>query len=328
MTHTVSRSFAELLSADRGRTPLSPYQSDEEFERLWDAALARVASFPAGLVATLADFRLKGNGCGALLLRGFPVDHAVLGPTPAHFADEVERHEAWRAAEWLLAVSSVLGEVFAFQRQHNGALVQNMVPVEDDAYTQKGTGSRVFLEWHNEDPYDQLRADYIALGCLRSDPAAQTALVYADDVPLAARTVRILAQPRFHVGIDLASGGTGVVEEGPVIAILAHDEAGRRLVRLDTDLVAAAAGDAEADAALTELREALPEAARHVTLEAGDVLIIDNRRTLHGRTAYSPNFDGTDRWLQRVSIAADITLSAPYRTRRPRAIDVEARNFG
>jgi L-asparagine oxygenase len=34
-------------------------------------------------------------------------------------------------------------------------------------------------------------------------------------------------------------------------------------------------------------------------LEPGDVLVIDNRTTVHGRSAFEPRFDGTDRFLVR-----------------------------
>ena len=36
-----------------------------------------------------------------------------------------------------------------------------------------------------------------------------------------------------------------------------------------------------------------------VPLEAGDLLILKNNRTLHGRSPYSPRYDDTDRWVQR-----------------------------
>ena len=34
-------------------------------------------------------------------------------------------------------------------------------------------------------------------------------------------------------------------------------------------------------------------------MEAGDLLILKNNRTLHGRSPYSPRYDDSDRWVQR-----------------------------
>jgi alpha-ketoglutarate-dependent taurine dioxygenase len=42
----------------------------------------------------------------------------------------------------------------------------------------------------------------------------------------------------------------------------------------------------------------------------GDLLCIDNRRTVHGRTSFTPRYDGFDRWLQRSFVVRDLGLSA------------------
>ena len=61
----------------------------------------------------------------------------------------------------------------------------------------------------------------------------------------------------------------------------------------------------------------LSEAARHaldvlgdhfesravgITLKPGDLLIIDNMSAVHARSAFTPRYDGAERWLQRVSV--------------------------
>ncbi|MFI6067026.1 TauD/TfdA family dioxygenase [Micromonospora sp. NPDC051227] len=308
--------------------PYSPYRSDMEFELLWGHARTCAEGFSDDLRAMLGRFRRRRTNRGTLLLRGLPVNDAALGPTPARWDVGALAKRSWKTETVLLAVASLLGEVFSFERQHDGNLVQNVVPVRDDAYTQMGTGSRVFLEWHTEDAYDQLRADFIALLCVRSDPSARTVVVDAADVPVSPQARAILLEPRFHIGVDPASGGSGKPEDGPVLAILEEDASLGLTVRLDTDQVCAVRGDEAAAAALEEFRYAIPRAARYVTLQAGDMLLMDNRRTLHARTAYTPRFDGTDRWLQRVSITTDLQKSAVVRTRRRRVVDREAALFG
>jgi alpha-ketoglutarate-dependent taurine dioxygenase len=39
-----------------------------------------------------------------------------------------------------------------------------------------------------------------------------------------------------------------------------------------------------------------------VRLAAGDVLVVDNDVVVHGREPFRPRYDGTDRWLKRVSV--------------------------
>jgi L-asparagine oxygenase len=41
-------------------------------------------------------------------------------------------------------------------------------------------------------------------------------------------------------------------------------------------------------------------------LETGDLLIIDNNKTIHGRKPFQPRYDGTDRWVQRMLIRKEL----------------------
>jgi len=42
-------------------------------------------------------------------------------------------------------------------------------------------------------------------------------------------------------------------------------------------------------------------------------VIVDNRVTVHGRTAFRPRYDGADRWLQRTFAVADLRRSRDHR---------------
>jgi alpha-ketoglutarate-dependent taurine dioxygenase len=48
------------------------------------------------------------------------------------------------------------------------------------------------------------------------------------------------------------------------------------------------------------------QATRKVVLQAGDVLVIDNERAVHGRTPFVPRYDGTDRWLKRALVVTSL----------------------
>ena len=45
----------------------------------------------------------------------------------------------------------------------------------------------------------------------------------------------------------------------------------------------------------------------------GDLLIVDNRRAVHGRSQFTPRYDGFDRWLQRMSVVRDPIASVSDR---------------
>ncbi|MEK8144495.1 TauD/TfdA family dioxygenase [Streptomyces sp. M10(2022)] len=51
----------------------------------------------------------------------------------------------------------------------------------------------------------------------------------------------------------------------------------------------------------------------HSAPDPGDLVIIDNRVTVHGRTAFHPRYDGADRWLQRTYVTTDLRRSRDHR---------------
>jgi L-asparagine oxygenase len=78
---------------------------------------------------------------------------------------------------------------------------------------------------------------------------------------------------------------------------LLHDSGRGPVLEYSTLLCAISTGGASA---LAALNEALQRCAVTVELGSGDVLLIDNRRAVHGRSAFRPAYDGSDRWIQRV----------------------------
>ena len=74
--------------------------------------------------------------------------------------------------------------------------------------------------------------------------------------------------------------------------------------------------DAGAQAALDQLGAVVRDRASSIVLEAGDLLVVDNERVVHGRTSFAARFDGTDRWLQRAFVVADLAPSSAERAGR------------
>ena len=70
---------------------------------------------------------------------------------------------------------------------------------------------------------------------------------------------------------------------------------------------------ARAAAALADFGEACDAAARTLVFAPGDMAILDNRVTAHGRTAFRPRYDGADRWVQRTFVVADLRRSRDHR---------------
>jgi L-asparagine oxygenase len=95
--------------------------------------------------------------------------------------------------------------------------------------------------------------------------------------------------------------------------VLSGDHARPSMV-FDADLMIGV--DPVAQEALEALSAATERCHTSVVLETGDLLVVDNNVSVHGRSPFTPRFDGTDRWLQRAFVVADLAPSASQRTGR------------
>lgn len=97
------------------------------------------------------------------------------------------------------------------------------------------------------------------------------------------------------------------------MAVLSGDGAAIRFV-FDEELMMGT--DPEASEALIELAAAVQHAAVSIVLDDGDLIVIDNHVTVHGRTPFPARYDGADRWLQRSFVVDDLAPSAERRIGR------------
>jgi L-asparagine oxygenase len=291
-------------SAYLGLAPDAPIDSDE-----FVAAAGHAAQrLPEAVHDALVDFADRPNPSGALVLRNMPI-----GIVPATPASPTAPTGKDRISELtLLTIARRLGQPVGYAPEHGGHIVQNLVPTKAGAAEQVSTSSAVTLAWHTETAFHPHKPRYLVLLCLRGNPDAATLLCSIDAVlpHVSAETRALLAEPRFRTSPDRSFLEPGSVGElGAPMAVLDGDT-----FTFDADLMVGM--DLDAERALVELREAIE--ARHigVVLEAGDVLVIDNHRAVHGRSAFGARFDGTDRWLQRSFVVADLSASAKERDGR------------
>jgi hypothetical protein len=107
---------------------------------------------------------------------------------------------------------------------------------------------------------------------------------------------------------------------GPVLPVL-YGTPYDPFMKFDLDLMIGL--DPDATEALKEMKRAVDGAKVGLHLDAGDLLIVDNRRTIHGRTSFKARYDGMDRWLQRVYVLRDLALCEEDRHRGERILHTE-----
>lgn len=269
---------------------------------------------PASTFDALVDLTDEPGPTGALLLRGVPVGD--LPATPAHPTDPTSKDHVSEFA--LLSVARRLGQPVGYLPEHGGSLVQNLVPTRSDRSRQTSTSSAVTLAFHTETAFHPHRPRYLVLLCLRGDPTAATTLCsVAELLPaLSPATRNSLRKPWYRTGVDASFGGHGrdALDSlgAPRPILTGTDE--RPAVLYDADLMVATTRRGRA--ALADLDELVATTHRSLVLDAGDLLIVDNTRCVHGRSPFTPRFDGTDRWLQRTFVVADLVPSDGERAGR------------
>ena len=263
---------------------------------------------PSTVRAALAQLGDGAPQAGALVLRGLPLGD--LPATPTSPGSHVAKDHTSELT--LLTVARLLGQPVGYEPEHGGDLVQDIVPVATAVDRQVSTSSRVELMFHTEAAFHPHRPRYLLLLCLRGDPAAATTLASIHEVLalLSPDVVDVLFEPRFRTAVDESylHGRSNVL--GPPMPVLSGPR-DRPTMVFDADLMEGTG--VAADAALRALGRAVAAHHTAVVLEPGDLLIVDNAAAVHGRTPFTPRFDGTDRWLQRTFVVPDLAPSAPDR---------------
>ncbi|MEZ0064976.1 L-asparagine oxygenase [Streptacidiphilus sp. MAP12-20] len=285
---------AELARA-AGPIRADPYAEGDVFARQVRAA---AASLPQGDLTAVVDHFAAQQGSSSLLIRGVPIP-ASLPRTPAGSFHQQPEARPTGAEPVLALVGARLGEVFAYREWDGAHLVQNRYPVASHHQVQTASGAND-LVLHTEACFTAYPPDFLALLGLRPDPTGQ-AVTLVSDIPQALAQLTpaergALREPLFVFPTDRGSydhEGRRTTEPVPLL----KDRADGPALEYSTLITAITA---PAAAALAALEEALGRCAQSVLLGSGDLLLIDNRQAVHGRTAFRPAYDGTDRWIQRV----------------------------
>ncbi|MFF0447668.1 guanitoxin biosynthesis L-enduracididine beta-hydroxylase GntD [Streptomyces sp. NPDC004609] len=303
---------------------------------LGDAALI-AHDLPRRLRAALHTFRspeptaprAPRTRAAVLLVAGNDVDEEGIGPTPPHWRDTSPTGAARRAEFLLVLYGSLLGEVYGWATQQDGRLVHDILPIAGQEDAQLGSGSRAPLMWHTEEAFHPHRADYVGLLCMRNPDRVGTTVGAVDPAELTAGDIECGFEPRFYIRPDTShlpeqnrpSAGDRArsfdrirrMDSAPEpIPILFGDPADPFL-RIDPAYMYTAPGDDRAGDTLERVMSSIEKSLLDVRLEPGTCCFIDNYRAVHGRARFQARYDGTDRWLKRVSVTRDLRRSAGER---------------
>jgi L-asparagine oxygenase len=280
----------------------SPYLHFEDALLAIEPIFARL---PAELRRTLRRFQTDPDFDGALLIRGFPTDPELpetprLGKRPTGKATFVSEACA-------LGIAEMLGHVFAYASEKDGEMVHQLAPVQGSEAAKSNESSRIDFGPHTECGGLPMIPTFLLLYCLRADPGGSAATYFEEARDLLkvldTATIEALQRPEFQMKVPYSFTGVdawsaeGAILRGPLSQPeLWYDRDGMRGVT------------PAAQAALAKLDEvaADPRVQRAGVLQPGDIVVLDNRKTVHGRRPFTPKWDGKDRWLHRVYVHRDL----------------------
>ncbi|MEU2388979.1 guanitoxin biosynthesis L-enduracididine beta-hydroxylase GntD [Streptomyces sp. NPDC012461] len=292
---------------------LATHFAGVEDETFLQQAAVLAHELPRSLRLAMHDVRLNESH-GAIVVSGYPLDDARIGPTPLSWGMQEASRSTRREEIFFFLCGALLGDAIAWRTQQTGRVMHDVLPIPGHENVQLNSASDMQIYWHIEDAFHVYRADYVGLMCLRNNDSVATTYATLDVEALPQDAVRTLFEPRFLVRPDNSHGSASAFTEEPArIAVLFGDPAAPYL-RLDPYFMDPGAHDPVAWEALDVLGKHLETNLHEVALHPGEVLFVDNYRAVHGRNSFRANYDGRDRWLKRLNVARDLRKSRAARS--------------
>jgi hypothetical protein len=238
---------------------------------------------------------------GYRVLRGLFADLGEPGPTPTHWSEPTGAADVPYDLA-LALVGRLLGEVFGWTNQQDGRLVHNILPSPGQETQQVGASSTLALAWHTEDGFHPERADFLLLACLRNPDRIGTRLASIRDIELSGTDAAHLGRPQLVIDPDDSYEPDPRQGDHALGIRTVWGTQDARCVRYDPSYTRLLTPDADFTQAYARLQPAFDRHAVEVDLAPGDLLLIDNDVMVHGRSAFPPRYDGTDRWIKRVLV--------------------------
>lgn len=230
-------------------------------------------------------------------------------PTPA--AQGQDDVQTATANQSILMHAALFGHPVGYAQEQNGKIIQDIFPVKGTETRQISTSSKTELALHTETAFHPYKPDYVLLLCLRGDENAETTFASIENILpyLSQHTIDILQKEVFLTGIDESFRTHGEPDMEIPLSILKRTERGWKLTY---DATVMKGINEEADTALRNLELAVSSSIQSIVLKTGQLLVIDNNSTVHGRKPFEPRYDGTDRWLKRVLVVEELPPDSDY----------------
>jgi L-asparagine oxygenase len=292
--------LAERITAD----------PSEEPELFCKQCALSSADVPNRVRDAMLDFVMKGSDTGYLLFQRIPLDEFKVENTPETNGFKIGEKTILAKIQAILI--NIIGEMIAYEAEGDGRLFQDIVPSKKMAKDQTSLGSNTELEIHTEQAFSNLKPDILSLSCLRGDPGALTYILPVQKIinNLSEEDTALLYLPLWKTGVDMSFklNGHEFIEgdvRGP-LPILQGNKIDP-ILTFDQDLMSGV--DETSESMIGKIVNVYYSQRLSHNLTPGEIIFIDNRRAVHGRSPFFPKYDGADRFLVRCFAVFDYEKS-------------------
>jgi len=269
----------------------------------------------------LNDFLKNGNENGFLLIKNFPINDKELEKTPK--CNKLHIGENTILAKVQSIIMNYIGDMISYEAEGDGYLFQDVIPDIRMKNIQTSLGSNTELEVHIEQAFSKLRPDILSLGCLRGDENAFTYILPVGKLleNLNNDEIEILYKPLWMTSVDFSFklNGNDFIDgdvRGPFPIL--SGELTDPFFLFDQDLMFGITE--ESQKILKKIINIYYNNRIKHNLQPGEIILIDNNRSIHGRSSFSPKYDGNDRFLIRCFSTFDYKKSSYARPNGSRTV--------
>jgi L-asparagine oxygenase len=257
-------------------------------------------NIPQRIKKKLEWFAKKGSTTGFLLIKNMKLEKELIPKTPENNNSKIGEKTILARIQSMFI--NVISEMISYEAEGYGRLFQDVIPVRSMSHNQTSIGSSVELEIHTEQAFSNLRPDILSLSCIRGDPLATTYILPVQYIinNMTVEERNILRLPLWKTRVDLSFklNGNNFLQgdvRGPFSIINGNDN--DPFLIFDQDLMFGI--DELSNSLIKKIVDIYYKYRIHHNLQSGEIILIDNNRAVHGRSPFTPKYDGNDRFIIR-----------------------------
>ena len=281
-------------------------------EMFCQQAKEQSSNIPPRIKDILTKFKTSGSETGYLLIKTIPIPDTI-PDTPG--GNKFIIGETTTLAKIQAILVNSISDQIAYEAEGTGNLFQDIIPLKTMEKEQTSLGSNTELEIHTEQAFSKLRPDILSLACLRGDLNAYTHIFPIQSIlkNITKQEYELLQKPLWYTEVDLSfklSTNTEFIDgnlRGPIPIISNQPNQPNQTLVFDQDLMSSPYPDAKV--MIKKIINLYYQHKIRHNLKPGEIILIDNNRALHGRSAFFPRYDGKDRFLIRCFSTFDLKKS-------------------